>query len=90
MTIEVISPDVLAVVVEAPQEVIAEVQEPAGITVVTVAQQGPPGPAGPSGTANIGGFPTEIEGLAPGDLLVFSGDAWVNENKVKLTDGGNF
>lgn len=53
-------------------------------------EQGPQGPQGVPGTAAIGGLPTEITDIQPGDLLIFSGSVWVNENKTTISDGGNF
>ena len=58
--------------------------------VVLATSQGPAGPQGPPGNSNVGGYPIDVEELRSGDVLIFSGVAWVNENKVTLTDGGNF
>ena len=38
----------------------------------------------------IGGYGFSFNNLAPEDVLKFSGEAWVNEPKVFLSDGGNF
>ena len=60
-------------------------------SVVLATSQGPAGPPGPAGSAaDIGGYPIDVAGLHTGDVLIFSGASWVNENKVTLTDGGNF
>lgn len=59
-------------------------------SVVIATSQGPAGPRGPAGDANVAGYPIDVAELRTGDVLIFSGVAWVNENKVTLTDGGNF
>lgn len=57
---------------------------------------GPPGPQGPpgEGSATTLGALTDVAlaGLADGDLISFNPAAseWVNEARVRLTDGGNF
>ena len=52
-----------------------------------VGQAGPPGPAG---AALIGGYPTSMTGLSPGDHLEFATDTWINVVRTTITDGGNF
>ena len=58
--------------------------------VVIATSQGPAGPQGPAGDANVGGYPIDVADLNAGDVLIFSGVSWVNENKATLIDGGNF
>lgn len=76
--------------------VACEVGAPSAVAVMSVGPKGseghpgPPGPPGPPGGALIGGHTVEVDDLRAGDLLVFNGSEWGNENKVKLTDGGNF
>lgn len=40
--------------------------------------------------SNIGGFPVEVSDTTNGDVIIFKDSKWVNNNKVTLTDGGNF
>lgn len=51
---------------------------------------GPTGPPGPAGAALIGGYPTSMTGLSPGDHLEFATDTWINVVRTTITDGGNF
>lgn len=88
--IEVKAPDQIAVSVQPPEQVSVTVEELQAVSVVTIAAQGPPGPPGPSGSTNVGGHPVQVNTLRDGDLLVFAGSAWVNKNKVEISDGGNF
>lgn len=39
---------------------------------------------------DIAGFPVQVQGLAPQDLLSFTGLQWTNVGQTTLTDGGNF
>ena len=47
-----------------------------------------PPPLPPENT--IAGHPVNVSNLENGDLLVFYGSEWTNENKTEVTDGGNF
>ena len=76
------------VVETSTSQVVIEAQPVRVIEVAAAA--GPPGPKGEPGDASIGGISTEITDIRPGDLLIFSGSAWVNENKETISDGGNF
>ena len=40
--------------------------------------------------AGIGGYVVTTSDLSPGDLLVFDGSVFRNENKTAISDGGNF
>jgi hypothetical protein len=49
--------------------------------------RGVPGPAGPNA---IGGYPINITGVAPQDVLMFGVGEWVNTPQTEIADGGNF
>jgi hypothetical protein len=55
-----------------------------------VGDVGPVGPQGIPGDVLLGGVECIFTGLTNGDLLMFNGSAWGNENKVHVSDGGNF
>lgn len=61
--------------------------EPIMVTLVNtgiVGEQGPPGESG------IAGYAVNLSSLKSGDLIVFDGVAFVNENKTEISDGGSF
>jgi len=45
---------------------------------------------GVEGSALIGGYAVQASSLQMGDLLVFNGTKWINENETLVADGGNF
>jgi hypothetical protein len=58
--------------------------------VIEVVAPGPQGPRGYDGSLGLGGYPTQFNDIQPGDVLMFDGAGWTNENKTKISDGGNF
>lgn len=58
--------------------------------LIEIVERGPQGPQGPPGNASIGGYDVNIEDVASGDVLAFSGSSWINKPQEQLTDGGNF
>lgn len=56
------------------------------IEVVAAGPQGMPGEA----AVGIAGHPVNVSALSVGDMLMFSGAAWTNENVKSISDGGNF
>lgn len=57
---------------------------------VQVTALGPQGPRGLDGGAGLGGIPAQIQSIQTGDVLMYDGTFWTNENKSKISDGGNF
>lgn len=58
--------------------------------VVRVVAPGPQGPRGLDGGVGLGGIPTSFQNIRAGDLLMFDGSNWTNENQTQIIDGGNF
>lgn len=77
----------IIVIVEPPGPFLAIIGRPGPVLAAEVTAQGPPGPPGP---AQLGGLPVRIEDPAEGDLLGLHQNAWTNQNRATLTDGGNF
>jgi hypothetical protein len=48
------------------------------------------GVAGKDGGDIIGGYPVNITGIQPYDVLMFGVGEWVNTPQTEVTDGGNF
>lgn len=60
--------------------------QPAGvaqIAKVVVGEQGPP-------LSSIGDIPIAVSDLSHGDVLMYDGSSWTNENQRNISDGGNF
>ena len=48
------------------------------------------GVAGADGGDKIGGYPVNITGANPYDVLMFGVGEWVNTPQTEIADGGNF
>jgi len=48
------------------------------------------GVAGKDGGDKIGGYPVNVTGVNPYDVLMFGVGEWVNTPQTEVTDGGNF
>lgn len=59
------------------------------VEVVAAGPQGPRGLTGPPVT-EIADVPISMTDLTPGDVIVYDGTHWTNENKQHISDGGNF
>lgn len=61
-------------------------------STVILTTVGSPGPVGEVdwNELKIGGYPLMLDSLENGDLLVYNSQKWINQNKRKITDGGNF
>jgi hypothetical protein len=76
-----------SVVINEVEYVVVHQTEARTVEVLTI---GPPGPRGLDGGTGLGGIPTQFQDMQPGDLLMFNGSSWTNENKTQISDGGNF
>ena len=48
------------------------------------------GVAGKDGGDKIGGYPVNVTGVNPYDVLMFGVGEWVNTPQTEISDGGNF